>query len=129
MAYNLPLMSYNLFRDPFNYTIFISIFKSLNYYCFSSLSSFCNHWRDHEIIFSWNLDIDLSITFFFSTVIPFSTCIFLSCRPFVVKARFSTGLVVCWSFFCLLTWAGLLTTQARKQKNFNTLQDGLRISR
>ena len=27
---------------------------------------------------------------------------FLSCRPFVVNATFSTGLVRCWSFFCLL---------------------------
>ena len=29
----------------------------------------------------------------FSTVVPFNSCIFLSCRPFVVNAAFSTDLV------------------------------------
>ena len=32
-------------------------------------------------------------------------CCFLSGRPFVVNATISTGLVGCWSFFCLLVLA------------------------
>ena len=31
---------------------------------------------------------------YFSIVVPLTSCIFLSCRPFVVNATFSTGLVV-----------------------------------
>ena len=44
-----------------------------------------------------------------------SIVVFLSCRPFVVEATFSTGLVGCWSFSCLLSTVS--TAQARRQKN------------
>jgi hypothetical protein len=30
---------------------------------------------------------------YFSTVVPFNSCVFLSSRPFVVNTTFSTGLV------------------------------------
>ena len=30
---------------------------------------------------------------YFSTVVPFNICVFLSCRPFIVNTTFSTGLV------------------------------------
>ena len=39
--------------------------------------------------------------YYFSTVVPFNTCIF-SCRPFAVITTFSTDPVWCPSFFCLL---------------------------
>ena len=41
---------------------------------------------------------------YFSTVVPFNSCVFLYCRPFVVNATFSTGLVV-----SSVSWLGQLT--------------------
>ena len=38
--------------------------------------------------------IRINLLFYlFFTVVPFNTCVFLSCRPFVVNTTFSTGLV------------------------------------
>ena len=36
---------------------------------------------------------------------PINSCAFLSCRSLVLIITFSTGLVGCWSFFCLQAWA------------------------
>ena len=33
------------------------------------------------------------LSYLFFTVVPSNTCVFLSCRPFVVNTTFSTGLV------------------------------------
>jgi hypothetical protein len=44
----------------------------------------------HAVIGRFQLELVIFITYF-STVIPFSSC-FLSCRPFVVNATFSTGI-------------------------------------
>ena len=37
--------------------------------------------------------LELIFITYFSTVVPFNSCVFLSCRPFVVNTTFSTGLV------------------------------------
>ena len=62
-----------------------------------------------ELIYFYNL---------FFTVVPINSCVFFSCRPFVFNATFSTSLAGSWSFSC---WGD--------RRNFNTLQDPLRISR
>ena len=46
----------------------------------------------------WNLSVSfqLELTYYFtyvSTFVPINSCVFLSCRPFVVNTTFSTGLV------------------------------------
>ena len=40
----------------------------------------------------FQLELIYFITYF-STIVPYNSCVFLSCRPFVVNATFSTGLV------------------------------------
>ena len=45
------------------------------------------------------------IGYIFLHLCPTHKLCFLSCRPFVVNATFSTCLVGCWSFFCVLAWA------------------------
>ena len=58
----------------------------------------------HALMGKFQLELFIFITYF-STVFPFNKLCFLSCRPFVVNATFLTGLVGCWSFFCLLAWS------------------------
>ena len=63
---------------------------------------------------SWNISSKFTVAWtrsknylFLLPIFPSSShsmLCFLFCRPFVVNAIFSTGLVGCWSFFCLLTW-------------------------
>ena len=76
-----------------------------------------NAFKYHVSCTDGKILVGIGITFF--TVVLFNSCV-LSCRPFVV-ITFSTGLVGCWSFFCLLTWAV-------DRRNFNTQQDLLKIS-
>ena len=46
----------------------------------------------HAPMGSFQLELMYYFTYF-STVVPFFICVFLSCRPFVVNTIFSTGLV------------------------------------
>ena len=57
----------------------------------------------HALMGRFQLELFIFISYF-STVVPLNSH-FLSCRPFVVNATFSTGLGGCWSFFYLLAWA------------------------
>ena len=56
--------------------------------------------------FSWN---NLLFYLFFFTVVPSNSCVFLSCRPFVVNTTFSTGLV--GVEVCSVSWLGQLTVE------------------
>ena len=53
----------------------------------------------HALMRRFQLELFIFIAYF-CTVVPLTSC-FVFCRPFVVNATFSTGLVV---FFCLLVW-------------------------
>ena len=53
------------------------------------------HFHIYLIIFLSLVRIILIFITYFSTVVPFNGCVFLSCRPFVVISSISTGLVGC----------------------------------
>ena len=46
----------------------------------------------HAPMGRFQLELIYNFTYF-STVVPSNSCVFLSCRPFVVNTTFSTGLV------------------------------------
>ena len=64
----------------------------------------CNAWpRERKLSVFHDISVRNNLLFtYFPTGVPSNSCVFLSCRPFVINTTFSTG---CWSFFCLLTWA------------------------
>ena len=73
-------------------------------------------WKCIRSFWKANFYIRINLLFYlFSTVLPFNSCVFIFCRPFVVNTTFSTGLV---SFeVSSFSWLGQKTGDRR---NFNT---------
>ena len=56
------------------------------------------------------LKLELIYFTYFSAIVPSKSCVFLSCRPFVVNTKFSTG----FSVFSIVTnWYAETTTKSR----------------
>ena len=67
--------------------------------------------------------ISVRIITYFSTVVPFNSCVFLSCSPFIVNTTFSTDLVGCWSFFYLSSDRRSFKTQRPIENAVITMKD------
>ena len=80
----------------------------------------------HAPIGRFQLELIYYFTYF-STVVPSNSCVFLSCRPFVVNMTFSTGLVGFEvspvSYIGQLTVGIVLTTKGLQERNTQLLAD------
>ena len=83
----------------------------------------------HAPVGTFQLEVIYCFTYC-STVVPSNSCVFLSCRPFVVNTTFSTGLVgvEVSSLTPTRPVENVLTTKRLQERNTQQL-DGMRVEK